>query len=277
MPRQHLFLSPHPDDAILSCGGLIYALAQQGDAVSVFTLMAQEAPVDVRQKPFIQALHQRWGGDDEPFALRRAEDEAACKLLGVDNVIFGDWHDAIYRTDEAGELLYISDDDLFGDVKPADQLINATLDTDTWTGVTDVYVPLAAGNHVDHQAVRDAALRSNWHHITWHFYEDYPYSASSDEVFYTHGGTIERLHGPAAIEYARSKITWPLKRSVQKMSRDAIEAKINAIAHYQSQISSFWPSVADMRTQVQQYHQQIGKDSGLIFAESYWILPEDES
>ncbi len=33
-----IFLSPHPDDAVLSCGGWIYQLAQDGERPIVITL-----------------------------------------------------------------------------------------------------------------------------------------------------------------------------------------------------------------------------------------------
>ncbi len=278
MSAHHLFLAPHPDDAALSCGGLIYALAQAGERVSVWTLMAQDAPPNVLEKPFIQSLHQRWGLGDEPDARRRAEDRAACAALGVEQVVFGVWHDAIYRIGADGHLLYSDDDALFGVVQADDPLHGASLDTTQWANITHLYVPLAVGNHVDHQIVNRAARYSNWPQNThWYFYEDYPYSATTPEVFYTHGGSQSRLYGMAAIQQALQKIPQTLKPWVQQMPSAAIEAKINAIAMYQSQISTFWPSIEAMRHSVQAYHQQIGSRAGAGFqyAESYWVLPNN--
>lgn len=275
MRAHHLFLSPHPDDAVLSCGGLIYDLSQRGERVSVWTLMAQDAPTTMRGKPYLQSLHQRWGLGDNPYALRRAEDEAACKTLGVETVAFGVWHDAIYRVGADGRFLYTNDDALFADVQPDDPLLDARLDTGAWPDVTHLYIPLAVGHHVDHQVVNRAAQLSDWPRLQWHFYEDYPYSATSPEVFFSHGGSQSRPYGMDAIQQALDRVPRNLMQSIQKMSSEAIVAKIRAIALYQSQMSTFWPSRDAMAESVQDYHQQIGSRAGFPYAESYWVLPDN--
>lgn len=274
MKRHHLFLSPHPDDAVLSCGGLIYTLCQQEERVSVWTIMAQDAPKDVISIPYIQSLHQRWGLGDTPYAHRRTEDQYACHALGVDDVTFGDWVDAIYRVGQNGNLLYTSDDDLFGEVKEDDPLHEALLDVEQWQDVTDLYVPLAVGQHVDHQIVHWAARRSFNPLLRWHFYEDYPYSATSAEVFFAHGGNEARLYGIQAVQKAISNSSLNLQSQILEMPPEAIEAKIKAIAHYQSQISTFWPSLTAMAKSVKDYHCQIGSRIGFEYAESYWILKD---
>ena len=47
MPANRLiFLSPHPDDAVLSCGGWIYQLAQDGERPIVITIFGGDRPAD---------------------------------------------------------------------------------------------------------------------------------------------------------------------------------------------------------------------------------------
>jgi LmbE family N-acetylglucosaminyl deacetylase len=77
-----IFLSPHPDDAVLSCGGWIDQLAQDGERPLVLTVFGGDRPAAVPLSAFARSLHERWQlGDDAP-ARRRDEDRAACDRLG---------------------------------------------------------------------------------------------------------------------------------------------------------------------------------------------------
>ena len=42
----HVFVAPHPDDAALSCGGLIASLRELGQNVAILTLYSGSGPVD---------------------------------------------------------------------------------------------------------------------------------------------------------------------------------------------------------------------------------------
>jgi hypothetical protein len=66
----HLFLSPHMDDAVLSCGGLIYQLTQAGEAVTVISVMAGDVPPDVAISPFIEEHFRRWKLWPDPPSVR---------------------------------------------------------------------------------------------------------------------------------------------------------------------------------------------------------------
>ena len=37
-PMTHVFVSPHPDDIALSCGGLVAALRELGQSVTILTV-----------------------------------------------------------------------------------------------------------------------------------------------------------------------------------------------------------------------------------------------
>jgi len=77
-----IFLSPHLGDAVLSCGGMIYQLAQAGQAVQVITILAGD-PSPAPLSPFAQSLRDRWQADP---AARRGEDVKALTLLGAEAI-----------------------------------------------------------------------------------------------------------------------------------------------------------------------------------------------
>jgi LmbE family N-acetylglucosaminyl deacetylase len=205
----HLFLSPHPDDAALSCGATIYQLAAEGERVVVLTLMAGDAPDPLPVSPLVEEIHARWGLGANPFIVRRAEDQRAVEYLGAE-IAFGEWRDCIYRTDGTGIALYPNGDAIFGDIHPDDPLRLATLPLSKWAEkLTHLYVPLAAGNHVDHQLVRELALTwvaGQLAKVAVFFYGEYPYTSEAGEVLYSHTGQAERLAGVDALTSCPSHI-----------------------------------------------------------------------
>ncbi|HPJ57664.1 MAG TPA: PIG-L family deacetylase, partial [Kiritimatiellia bacterium] len=102
-PYQAIYLSPHLDDAVLSCGGQLAARVRRGERVLVATLAAGD-PVRPLP-PLARALHAEWKLDDSCEA-RREEDRRACGRLGAE-VFHVVLPDAMYRRHPAtGEPLY---------------------------------------------------------------------------------------------------------------------------------------------------------------------------
>ena len=58
----HVFVSPHPDDAALSCGGLIATLRAQGEPVALLTIFSGPGGLD-RLTPY-QRLALGFGNPD---------------------------------------------------------------------------------------------------------------------------------------------------------------------------------------------------------------------
>jgi LmbE family N-acetylglucosaminyl deacetylase len=255
----HIFLSPHMDDAVLSCGGLIYRLAQAGEPVTVFSVMAGRVPPDVPISPFIEEHFRRWKLWPDPVPGRQAEDTRAVQALGA-HVRFGDIPDVLYRTDGHGTPLCPDLSAMFGEIDPRDP---ALARMDRITGWLDpaatIYAPLGAGHHVDHRLVRKAVLR--WAHaqvqtqVAVLFYEEYPYSA----------------RGPEAVQAALAGLIGPPVPVVQPVSDQALDAKIQAIACYESQISTFWDDRAEMAESVRQYAALVGQGH---YAERLWLERE---
>jgi LmbE family N-acetylglucosaminyl deacetylase len=247
----HLFFSPHPDDAVLSCGGLIYQLTQAGETVGVFTVMSGPIPPDAMDKPFVQELVTRWNLGSDPVSGRKVEDQNAVQVLGG-TVRFGTLPDAPYRSDAQGHPLYHDREALFGGINSHDPVL---LRLDEITQPCDpaavLYFPLGVGNHVDHLIVRNT-LRDWWSahaEVAVFFYEEYPYSATGDE----------------AVQAARANLD--LEPVIHRLNEAAITAKIRAIACYPSQVSSFWDDVSVMAEAVKRHATQVGQGS---YAERLW-------
>jgi len=75
----HVFVAPHPDDAALSCGGLIASLRELGQNVTILTVFSGEgtggAPTDY-QREAAERLHL-------PFAILSDEQLAFTRALAL--------------------------------------------------------------------------------------------------------------------------------------------------------------------------------------------------
>lgn len=243
-----IFLSPHPDDAVLSCGGWIYELAQNGERPIVITIFGGDAPADVPRSEFARSLQERWQlGDDVP-ARRRDEDRAACDRLGC-YLIHLPFADAVYRVAPGTRHhLYASEEAIFGEVRDAD-----IIDQVAWAvearlrqvANARVVVPLTAGRHVDHVITREAAERLNAERI---YYEDYPYAEQPEYMAHVWNGNewISESFG---------------------LSEDALDAKIEAFLQHRSQISTFYRDDDEVRQRMRAYAEFVGQGQ---IAERYW-------
>ncbi|MBI5928396.1 MAG: PIG-L family deacetylase [Chloroflexi bacterium] len=270
----HLILSPHADDAVLSCGGLMFTLKQQGESVEVLTLTVADVPQPPPASPVVLDLHPRWGLGDNPYIVRRAEDKAAIERLGA-KIVFGDWLDAIYRVDAKGQVYYPSYDSLFAEIHPDDPVLKLVLDYRQRVDLQALYIPLAAGNHVDHQLVRNLAilgLQGAKPNFAVYFYEEYPYAAETNEVLHFHSGDKPRLFGSTAVQTALKTLPGPALPTVRAFDEAALKAKIEAVACYASQISSFWNTTEQMAQNVREYARFVGGSAGIEFGERLWIL-----
>jgi LmbE family N-acetylglucosaminyl deacetylase len=215
-----LYLSPHLDDAVLSCGGLIARQAARGDLVAVFSVCAGDPPVG-ELTPFAFELHRRWGGEGSPIAARRAEDRVACGRLGASA---HHYHlpDAIYRRDAKGQALYSDEQAIFQQLRPEDQhwvdMISEAL-RGAAPPEASIYCPLGIGGHVDHRLARLAA-EAIGRPLT--YYRELPYAARQGEL-------PSDLSLPAG------------QKALVDLIPEEIQAWASAIMEYRSQLTTFWP------------------------------------
>jgi len=252
--RCHVYLSPHLDDAVLSCGGTIYAQTRRGERVLVVTAFAG-SPTNPDFTPFARELRERWGGASGPFAVRRAEDRAATTRLGAEALHLG-YLDCVYRSHpDTGEALYPTVEKIFAEVHPTEASLADVLYDDVRERVADdgqplVYAPLAAGHHVDHQIVRRTAIRLLDDGIAVAFYEDWPYAGDAE-----------------AVARALAEMGQRWRRSVSPLSETALTAKGDAVACYASQISTFWPNLEAMRLALREHAERVGEAGP---GEAFW-------
>ena len=112
---QHIFFSPHADDVILSCGGTIYSLASQGQAVEVIGVFAG-IPKTRRYSAYARQLHAKWHLRLNAIEERWDEDTRAMHEVGVTTFEHWDYFEAPYRTNSQGDPLYATNEDLTGEV-----------------------------------------------------------------------------------------------------------------------------------------------------------------
>ncbi len=245
-----LFLSPHLDDAALSCGGTIYDLAQAGAAVTMLTLMAGDPPTPPPDTPIVRELHARWAAGQQPTAARRREDARAAAILGA-RARFAPLPDCVYRSGPDGAALYPTGDSLWGAAHPADPA-PAALRALALPPAQTIYAPLGVGAHVDHHIVRAWALTLAGPGTALVFYTDYPYARSA-----------------AAVTQALAAFTpGVLTPQTRPLSPAAVRARIAAVASYDTQIGSFWPNRAAMARDLLRAMLEAGAG---VPAERFWV------
>jgi LmbE family N-acetylglucosaminyl deacetylase len=227
------YLSPHLDDAVLSCGGLIWEQVQRGNTVMVVTIFSGDPPSS-GLSPFARELHARWGDDNQPYQTRREEDIRAVESLGA-TWRHLNYPDCIYRLNQfTHEPLVQNNEDLFSQHNTEERdLLSGVIETLTHIlpANASVYCPLSVGMHLDHAFTRLAAESLN--RELW-YYADFPYAARSNVDFF------DLI--PKSSTSIRETIT-----------NEGLTAWKNAIVFYASQMSSFWPSVQAMEESLLSY------------------------
>jgi LmbE family N-acetylglucosaminyl deacetylase len=255
-----LYVSPHLDDGIMSCGGLMHQQVRQGCSVAMLTVFAG-SPQTSDRSDFARDLESGWKATGDAAAMRRQEDLDAAAVLGI-TAIHWPYPDCIYRRDEAsGEWLYPSRDSLFGDIHPREPVTPGALLVELerfWqkSGKPHVYAMLSAGHHVDHQlATKAMLLLQQRYGLELPLYEDYPYAEEEE-----------------AVQAALKELGLPnLRKESWTFSEEDLEAKVRAVECYRSQVQFFWDSVEDMRQYIRDHARRLG---GGQPAERYWCVPE---
>jgi len=236
-----IYLSPHLDDVIYSCGGLIWEQVHSGDQVSVWTFFSGD-PEYLPLSPFANRLHRRWGIDGYSLDKRRQEDLRACNRLGV-SARHHKFQEAIYRVrSRDNAYLYPTEDSIFGVVDEEDAgLIHelGSLIAESVPTNAAIVFPLALGGHIDHVIIQQISVQLD---NTQYFYADFPYVLTELD---THGVADERDINVKHIP----------------LSANAISVWIDTIRDYESQFSSFWSMDAELQRDV---NLLINKWSGML-------------
>ena len=166
-----LVFSPHLDDAVFSCGGLLQDLS--GELVRVVTCFTRSVP-NPRGFALACQLDKGLTPQVDYMALRRAEDEKAMELLGL--------YPEHWDLPEAPHRGYRSAPDLFAGIH-ADDSVQEELRQRVASVIYDyrpltVLYPLGAGHHADHLQVIEAVhfVKRRWEQVDFIQYYDQPYT-----------------------------------------------------------------------------------------------------
>jgi LmbE family N-acetylglucosaminyl deacetylase len=249
----HIFFSPHADDAIACCGGTIAQLLATGKKVMIETLFCGEAVPPF--SPAANELHKLWGNPKDVVRLRRAEDEAAAARLGI-LICFGETREATYRCDRHGNWLYSELDKIFGVRHPEDDGLVTKLIKEIRTrfslSKTRLYFPLGIGFHVDHLIVFEVGQAFLLEGYDVVFYEDFPYAAKKSD----YQQRLAALPGFKCVTIGLSE-------------RDML-AKIEAFSYYRSQIPMLFNNYPNMPVEFIEYAKAVGGSSN-SFGERLWF------
>jgi len=228
-----IYFSPHLDDAIFSCGGIIAQQVSDGHEVEVWSFFTSDPPGE-GLTPFARLLHRRWGKTQNPYQTRRNEDIAACRLLSVSWRHFG-YPDCIYRRyPETGAPLVRNKPDLFkpGRERESELIVSIKQRIDQYLEIQDTLViPLGVGTHIDHLLIREVA--TSYPNLKF-FYPDYPYASTLQS-------TIE-------LGLPQDAKKWEYHLTGENLLRWQ-----SAAGCYSSQVSSFWDSPASMEQDIARY------------------------
>lgn len=260
----HLFLSPHLDDVVLSCGGTIHQLTARGDQVVVLTVMAGEPSDNLPDTPLLKAIRERWGAGHQLVSARRREDLRAARQLGA-KVVHLPMLECLFRTARSGDgtrtALYPLEDSVFGDYQKADELRVLLLESQSCVreGVVTIYAPLCADHHIDHRLVRDWALvlTGARNAPTLKFYGEFP--SIQNKMALNRVMLFYRQEMPA-LSFAQENIV---------LSEDDVAAKIRAIRSYESHLGVLWQSTELMERAVRDYLDFYGEGRP---AEPLWTV-----
>ncbi len=248
--RVHVFLSPHPEDVLMACGGTLAYLSARGARVLVLALFAR-VPMSGEDN----GNHERtfvWPPrDPDLWARVVAESHAAYRALGVE-VHYGQYLPAPFRRHPLeGRRLYPAPwsyhrapDASEGDVPLR---IAGEVSTLSSSGAR-VYLPLALGRHVDHVLTRrsDQALKQQGYEVF--YYEEFPEVLNSRQARHL----VERGWRP-----------WMVPLSSHDLS-----IKVKALQAYKTLVPLFFGNLYEMRRRIQDYMYTV---SGLGYpAERFW-------
>ena len=148
---QHIFLSPHLDDAVVSCGGTIAKLIYEREDVLVITTYTKELDLKTVPKKFHKfAIYEQ----------RKKEDQAALDKLSAD-FKWLDLDERVYRTPLLKKPVDVFKIDLTLGLKQFINILEIQAEIDKIyeeNHKSKIYSPLGVGNHFDHVEVFLASL-----------------------------------------------------------------------------------------------------------------------
>ncbi|MBX9786317.1 MAG: PIG-L family deacetylase [Alphaproteobacteria bacterium] len=255
--NKSLFVSPHLDDAVLSCGGLIHKMCEAHSVVyvvSIFTGLPNPKSLSEAAIEFHRSIQL----GDNAIEVRCSEDLKVSKFLKYHPIHLG-LFESQYRQNEQGEHTYKSLDSIFkGQLEEEKtcilQLAPMIKDLLRSHSFDDIYVPMGVGNHIDHLIVRHVLEKVGKEGSLCDdliYYEDMPYACYEGHV-------VPERH-----------FKKKMKAYLEPLSETNFNTKIKGISLYKSQINMLWQSQDNMVKSYIDYSHSTSEDKGKLY-ERYW-------
>ncbi|HEX9013106.1 MAG TPA: PIG-L family deacetylase, partial [Anaerolineaceae bacterium] len=239
----YLFLSPHLDDAVLSCGGLIARLGAAGERVVVATIFTGDLGPGMPVSWLASRNQRAWRLPERPFAVRQHEDRRAVSALGAEAVHIG-LLDGMYRgkmDPVTGRIQpYYPEDTVGVGVDPEDgriigeqikRAMNQLFKMYCGDAGLRVFCPVGYSGHVDHQLVRkEAEVVFGQQSLV--YYEEHPYATRQETDL-----------KPDFLGQDAFQGMWNPK--LLMLTHAEVERRISAAACYVSQIPGLYPSMIE--------------------------------
>lgn len=223
-----IFISPHYDDVILSCAGLLAKLGELNQKCIIITVFGGGIKKNLNLSELIKsyvAEDMNCQIDDVTFdmcntlvKIRKLEDIDAIKVINGERQVL-DYSDAIYRGDDS--LYYYDEKSLFGNIKTQDiNYILLSIVDDILLRINKndiIFFPNSIGNHVDHQIIKLVAYEIERLGFNSNYYNEYPYMLGKSSLF------NKSSNMPISIDIS-----------------NFMDSKIRAIQCYNSQISGLF-------------------------------------
>ena len=231
---KYIYLSPHLDDVVFSCGGLIWEQTQKGHDVEIWTIFSADPP-EGELSPLAKSIHQDWDLDEDPIQVRRKEDLNACQILGA-RPKYLPYLDCIYRKSPQGEGIYQTVQDIFGGLDPAERELIDLLSQDLENQLPSdavITAPLGIGNHVDHEITRKAVRELE---SPVFYYADFPYLREPDglEILFLMGRSED----------------W--EKKIYPISKEGMDQWYLGSLAYSSQVPVFWKTKDSLLEEIQE-------------------------
>ncbi|MDD5584318.1 MAG: methyltransferase domain-containing protein [Candidatus Omnitrophica bacterium] len=238
----HMYLSPHFDDAILACGGLMHRQRTRGERVAVITIFGKGADSS-SLSAFARHLHAKWRLADANVTISRQQaDIQACKIIGVSHE-HCDFIEAPYRRTKEDKPLYCTYATLAGRPLEEDAVLTTavthflkrrTEQVRAEGFVPVVYLPIDIFGHVDHYLLCQAVYQLADTDAQFRYYDPWP----SVEKY-----SLQENAG------AWKSSTFPID----------LEIKTKAVLCYRSQIGFWGGTEKKARERLKRYALNIGK------------------
>jgi LmbE family N-acetylglucosaminyl deacetylase len=254
---RHIYLSPHFDDIVYSCGGTLGVQVSVGLHPLVITIFAGVPDNSMTPGPLTTQVLREMGfrpqEAQQAVLSRRQEDARALDYLHTD-YLWLNYPDAIFRGTpafytEKSQLINgeVHPSDLWIDRQLAEQLValHDRLPDAVW------YAPLGIGRHVDHQIVCSAADRLIQLGANVKLYEDFPYvlrQGALEARLKEFGNTLE----PALVEMS-----------------EMLPVRLEAAEMYASQIAANFSDKTSMFQAMETYAHSI-RPVETVHLERFW-------